>query len=46
MDAYWVPGVNNLGQHGRWAFTEFTNVYAIAAGLDALVQRFVSGRTA
>jgi len=29
MDTYWVPGVNNLGSHGRWAFAEFTDVYAI-----------------
>ena len=27
MDVYWVPGVNNLGTHGRWAFSEFTEVY-------------------
>lgn len=27
MDIYWVPGVNNLGTHGRWAFAEFTDVY-------------------
>ena len=31
MDAYWVPGVNNLGTYGRWAFAEFTDVYAIEA---------------
>lgn len=22
METYWVPGVNNHGQHGRWAFKE------------------------
>ncbi|MBG6073418.1 MULTISPECIES: BPTD_3080 family restriction endonuclease [unclassified Polaromonas] len=27
MDIYWVPGVNNLGTHGRWAFAEFTEVF-------------------
>jgi len=27
MQTYWVPGVNNLGQYGRWAFAEFTDVY-------------------
>jgi type III restriction enzyme len=27
MDAYWVPGVNNNGNYGRWAFAEFTDVY-------------------
>ena len=31
MDTYWVPGVNNLGTHGRWAFAEFTEVYQIEA---------------
>ncbi len=24
METYWVPGVNNLGTYGRWAFAEFT----------------------
>ena len=27
MDTYWVPGVNNLGTHGRWAFEELKDVY-------------------
>ena len=27
MDIYWIPGVNHLGTHGRWAFAEFTEVY-------------------
>ena len=27
MDTYWVPGVNNLGAYGRWAFAELTDVY-------------------
>ncbi|WP_349572264.1 BPTD_3080 family restriction endonuclease [Azotobacter salinestris] len=27
METYWVPGVNNLGLYGRWAFAEFTDVY-------------------
>jgi type III restriction enzyme len=29
METYWVPGVNNLGRYGRWAFAEFTEVYQI-----------------
>jgi len=38
MDAYWVPGVNNLGTFGRWAFAEFKeSVYAIAANFDAVI---------
>jgi type III restriction enzyme len=28
-ETYWVPGVNNLGSYGRWAFSEFTDVYAM-----------------
>ena len=31
MDTYWVPGVNHLGAHGRWAFAEFTEVYRMQA---------------
>ena len=27
MDTYWIPGVNHLGTHGRWAFAEFGDVY-------------------
>ena len=27
MDAYWVPGVNNLGIFGRWRFAEFTDIF-------------------
>jgi type III restriction enzyme len=26
MEVYWVPGVNNLKQYGRWAFAEFIEV--------------------
>src|SRR5690606_31655500 len=29
METYWVPGVNHLGTYGRWAFAEFTDVYAM-----------------
>ncbi len=29
METYWVPGVNNLGTHGRWGFVELTEVYQI-----------------
>ena len=32
METRWVPGVNQLGSHGRWDFAEFVDVYAI--GLD------------
>lgn len=29
MQTYWVPGVNRHAQYGRWAFAEFTDVYAM-----------------
>jgi type III restriction enzyme len=38
MEVYWVPGVNNLKQHGRWAFAEFTEVYQIEADFKAKVE--------
>ena len=38
METYWVPGVNNLGTYGRWAFAEFTEVYQIEADFAAKVE--------
>jgi type III restriction enzyme len=29
MDTYWVPGVNLLGNFGRWGFLELRDAYAI-----------------
>ena len=29
MDTYWIPGVNNLGTHGRWAFVELKDAFAM-----------------
>ena len=34
MDTYWVPGVNNLGAYGRWAFAELTDVYEMEEDLE------------
>ena len=42
METYWVPGVNNLRQYGRWAFTEFTDVFEIEAGFADLISRAVT----
>lgn len=39
MDNYWVPGVNRLGSHGRWAFAEFTDVYAMQHDFAEVVER-------
>jgi type III restriction enzyme len=43
MRACWVPGVNNLGKFGRWAFAEFTAVYEIESNFNALIQDLVQG---
>jgi type III restriction enzyme len=37
MDTYWVPGVNHLGTHGRWAFAEFTEMYRIESDFEARI---------
>ena len=45
MESYWVPGVNHLGAYGRWAFAEFTDVWAmqdeLAAEIDAHFDRLI-----
>ena len=38
METYWVPGVNHLGTHGRWAFAEFADVWAIGSDFEAKVR--------
>jgi len=51
MDTYWVPGVNQLGTHGRWAFAELRDVYEIesdfeakvAAHFDEMIERAAAG---
>ena len=50
MDTYWVPGVNNLGAYGRWAFSEFTDVFQMQAdfarqveqAFDAMLQAYTA----
>ena len=37
MDAYWIPGVNNLGGFGRWAFAELTDNWTMEEALDAAI---------
>ncbi|MEO9960744.1 MAG: DEAD/DEAH box helicase family protein [Nisaea sp.] len=41
MNAYWVPGVNNLGSFGRWAFTEFTSVFEMEKEFAELIEGLV-----
>lgn len=39
METYWVPGVNNLGSYGRWAFAEFRDVYEIESDFEAAIAK-------
>ena len=39
METYWVPGVNHLGTHGRWAFAEFTDIWEMQENFAAELQR-------
>jgi len=38
MDTYWIPGVNHLGTHGRWAFAEFCDIYEFDKDFKARVE--------
>ncbi len=43
MRTLWVPGVNNLGTMGRWAFAEFTDVWTIRTEFAAKVEAWLDG---
>ena len=38
METYWVPGINNHGLYGRWAFAEFTDVYEMEMDFEARIE--------
>lgn len=40
METYWVPGVNNLGSYGRWAFAEFADVYEMQLDFAEKVEEY------
>ena len=40
MEAYWLPGVNALGQYGRWAFAELTDVFDIESNLRQVIDSY------
>ena len=42
MRVYWVPGVNNLGKYGRWAFAEFTEVLEMEQKFGDLIDGLAS----
>ena len=38
METFWVPGVNNDGRYGRWAFAEFTDVFQMESDFASKVE--------
>ena len=38
METYWVPGVNNHGGFGKWAFAEFTEIFQLKNDFDDTVK--------
>ena len=38
----WIPGVNNLGTFGRWAFEEFNDVFEMDKEFKALIDNVLS----
>ncbi|NQW48277.1 MAG: DEAD/DEAH box helicase family protein [Planctomycetes bacterium] len=43
MEKRWIPGVNNHGGFGRWAFAELTQFHSMEADLAAKVDELVGG---
>jgi type III restriction enzyme len=43
MRQKWVRGVNNLEAYGRWAFTEFSDVFEMEKEFSALIDGAVQG---
>lgn len=44
MENRWIPGVNNLGSLGRWAFVELTDSFTLADDFDRAVRGALEGR--
>ncbi|ESY66202.1 MULTISPECIES: DEAD/DEAH box helicase family protein [Mesorhizobium] len=44
MRAFWVPGVNNLRNFGRWAFAEFRDAFALEEEWVNLMKTLVNTR--
>ncbi len=42
IETYWVPGVNNSRQYGRWAFAEFRDPYAMDSEVEEKVSQAVN----
>lgn len=45
MENCWIPGVNNLGDFGRWAFLELTDRHELAADFSKAVEKLRKGES-
>jgi type III restriction enzyme len=43
METYWIPGVNNHKQLGRWAFAEFRDVSDIEVDFNKMIEELLEG---
>ena len=43
VETQWLPGVNRLGEYGRWQFLELRNVYSMREEIDALLAEAENG---
>ena len=41
METYWIPGVNNLGSNGRWAFAELTKIFQMESDFNIKLEQEV-----
>jgi type III restriction enzyme len=41
MISYWVPGVNALGEFGRWGFAEFSDWAVMGEDFEKLVDKLM-----
>jgi type III restriction enzyme len=42
METRWVPGVNRSGQHGRWAFAEYSSIYTLESEFERLIESYLN----
>ncbi len=42
METRWIPGVNNLGTWGRWAFAEFTDPFEMEKEFAAVIENAIA----
>lgn len=40
IETQWIPGVNRLGNFGKWAFAQFNDAFAMEKGFNDLIKRF------